>query len=82
MARMSLTLPRRIELRTSRLTFTPLLKVPAKMPFPPVAVAAPQWARAVGITRRRRGRITEAAAALVAALRSVAPRQAGARGVR
>ncbi len=48
----------------------------------PVAVAAPQWARAVGITRRRRGRITEAAAALVAALRSVAPRQAGARGVR
>lgn len=48
----------------------------------PVAVAAPQWARAVGITRRRRGRITEAAAALVAALRSVAPRQAGARGAR
>ena len=48
----------------------------------PVAVAAPQWARAVGITRRRRGRITEAAAALVAAQRSVAPRQAGARGAR
>lgn len=48
----------------------------------PVAVAGPQWARAVGITRRRRGRISEGAAALVAALRAVAPRQGGGRGGR
>ena len=46
----------------------------------PVPVAAPQWARAVGITRRRRGRIGEAAAALVAALRAVAPRHGAGRG--
>ena len=48
----------------------------------PVAVAAPQWARAVGLTRRRRGRPSPAAAALSAALRSVAPRLAGGRGAR
>jgi hypothetical protein len=49
----------------------------------PIAVAAPQWARAVGITRRRRARTTEAAAALAAALRASAARLAGrARGAR
>jgi molybdate transport repressor ModE-like protein len=43
----------------------------------PVPVVASQWARAVGITRRRRGRTTPAAAALVAALRIVAAGFAG-----
>jgi molybdate transport repressor ModE-like protein len=45
----------------------------------PVPVAAPQWARAVGITRRRRGRPTPAAASLAAALRAVASRLAAGR---
>lgn len=43
----------------------------------PVPVVAPQWVRAVGITRRRRARTTEAAAALAAALRATAARLAG-----
>jgi DNA-binding transcriptional LysR family regulator len=42
-------------------------------------VAAPQWARSVGITRRRHAKDTPAAAALAAALRAVAPRLAGTR---
>jgi hypothetical protein len=43
----------------------------------PVPVVAPQWVRAVGITRRRRARTTGAAAALAAALRATAARLAG-----
>jgi len=39
----------------------------------PVPVAAPHWSRAVGISRRRGGRDSPAAAALSAALREVAP---------
>jgi DNA-binding transcriptional LysR family regulator len=42
-----------------------------------VHVAAPQWARAVGITRRRRSRTTPAAAALATALRATAAGLAG-----
>ncbi len=38
----------------------------------PLAVAAPQWARAVGITRRRSARLGTGAAALAAALRTAA----------
>jgi len=45
-------------------------------------VAASQWARAVGITRRRRSTPTPAAAKLAAALRTTAPRLAGGRGAR
>jgi molybdate transport repressor ModE-like protein len=45
----------------------------------PVPVAAQPWSRAVGITRRRRGRPSPAAATLAAALRATAPRLAGAR---
>jgi molybdate transport repressor ModE-like protein len=48
----------------------------------PVPVIAPQWARAVGITRRRRSRPSPASAALVAALRSVVPRLAAPRAGR
>jgi hypothetical protein len=48
----------------------------------PVPVAAPQWSRAVGLTRRRRGRLSPAAAALAAALRGVAPRLGGPRSGR
>jgi DNA-binding transcriptional LysR family regulator len=48
----------------------------------PVPVAAPQWSRAVGLTRRRRGRLSPAAAALAAALRGVAPRLGSLRGGR
>jgi len=48
----------------------------------PVPVAAPQWSRAVGLTRRRRGRMSPAAAALAAALRGVAPRLGGPRSGR
>jgi molybdate transport repressor ModE-like protein len=45
-------------------------------------VAAPQWARSVGITRRRGARETEAAAALAGALRAAAARLAQRRGTR
>lgn len=48
----------------------------------PVPVSAPQWARAVGMTRRRHGRPSAAAAALAAALRSVVPRLAAPRSGR
>lgn len=49
----------------------------------PIPVVAPAWARAVGITRRRGGRPTPAAAALAAALRTAAARLAGrSRGAR
>jgi DNA-binding transcriptional LysR family regulator len=48
----------------------------------PLPVAAAQWARAVGITRRRRGAPSDAAAALAAALRATAPRLGAARSGR
>jgi DNA-binding transcriptional LysR family regulator len=46
----------------------------------PVAAPAAQWTRSVGITRRRRGVLGEAAAALAAALRATAARLAPGRG--